>query len=107
MIAPTMPARPNGITTARIMPQRVAPSAIAPSRSPIGAWANTSRMIEVTVGITTTPTATPAMNADEVYDEGESGVSTRRKGSTDPKWTESHWETVSRWACRKNRAHIA
>ena len=49
----------------------------------------------------------PAMNADEVYDDGESGVSTRRNGSTEPKWTDSHWATVSRWACRKNRAHIA
>ena len=64
-------------------------------------------MIEVIVGRTTTPTAMPAMNADEVYDDGESGVSTRKNGSTEPKWTDSHWPTVRRWACRKNSAHIA
>ena len=102
-----MPARPKGITTARIIPHRVAPRAIAPSRSPIGAWAKTSRMIEVMVGSTTTPTAMPAMNADDVYDEGESGVLTRKNGSNEPRWTDSHWLMVSRWACRKNRAHIA
>ena len=93
MMPPTIPARPKGITTVRIIPHPVAPRAMAPSRSPIGACANTSRMIEVIVGSTTTPTAAPAMNADEVYDEGESGVSTRRNGSTEPKWTDSHWET--------------
>ena len=87
---PTIPLRPNGITTILIIPQRVAPKAIAPSRSPIGACEKTSRMIEVTVGSTTTPTAIPAMNADEVYDDGESGTSTRRKGSNPPKCTDSH-----------------
>ena len=64
-------------------------------------------MIEVTVGRTTTPTAMPAMNADEVYDDGESGMSTRRNGSTQPKCTDSHCATSSRCAWRKNSAHIA
>ena len=102
-----MPARPNGITTVRIMPQRVAPEgdrALALADRRLGEHLAHDRG---DVGSTTTPTATPAMNAEEVYDDGESGVSTRRNGSTGPKWTESHWETVSRWACRKNSAHIA
>src|SRR3978361_392580 len=35
MVPPMIPPFPNGITTVRIIPQRVDPSARAPSRSPV------------------------------------------------------------------------
>ena len=108
MIAADDAARPNGITTVRIIPHRVAPRAMAPSRSPTGACENTSRMIEVTVGSTTTPTAMPAMNADDVYDDGESGVVDAEERQDR---AEVHREPLrrpsSRCAWRKNSAHIA
>lgn len=63
---PIMPPFPKGRTTVRIMPQRVAPSAKAPSRSPAGAWENTSRMIEQVIGATMSATTSPAMNVDDV-----------------------------------------
>ena len=47
------------------------------------------------------------MKAEDVYDEGESGVFTRKNGRIAPKCTESHCEIVSRWAWRKNSPHIA
>jgi hypothetical protein len=62
MIAPL----PNGRTTDRTMPHRVAPSAYAPSRSPGGAWLNASRMIEQAIGVTISATTIPAMNVDDV-----------------------------------------
>jgi hypothetical protein len=47
-------------------PQRVAPRAYAPSRSPSGAWLNASRMIEVAIGRTISATTVPAMKVEEV-----------------------------------------
>ena len=61
---PTMPPRPNGSTTERIIPHFVPPSASAPSRSPGGACAKTSRMTAVAIGITITATTVPAMNVE-------------------------------------------
>lgn len=66
MTPPITPPRPNGSTTARITPQRVAPSASAPSFSPIGAWPNTSRLTEQQIGMTIVDTTTPEMNSDEL-----------------------------------------
>ncbi len=59
-----IPPLPNGSTTARIMPQRVPPSASAPSFSPGGTCENTSRITDVAIGITISDTTTPATNAD-------------------------------------------
>ena len=70
MVPPMIPPRPKGRTTARIIPQRVDPSASAPSRSPSGACENASRMTEVWVGTTMSATTMPAMNADEVNAPG-------------------------------------
>ena len=66
IVPPMMPPRPNGSTTVRIMPHRVAPSASAASRSPSGACANTSRITAQASGITIIATASPAMNAEPV-----------------------------------------
>ncbi len=66
IVPPMMPRRPNGSTTVRIDPHRVAPSAIAASRSPIGAWAKTPRMTAHAIGMTIIDTARPAMNAEAV-----------------------------------------
>src|SRR5215467_7513614 len=51
IVPPMMPPRPNGSTTVRIMPQRVAPSASAASRSATGAWENTCRITAQAIGI--------------------------------------------------------
>ena len=61
---PIMAPRPNGSTTAVIIPHRVVPSANAPSRSPTGAWPNASRMIEPMIGVIISPTTIPATNVD-------------------------------------------
>ena len=66
MTAPMTPPRAYGMTTVRIMPQRVHPSAYAASRSPIGACENTSRARDVVIGMIIRPTTTPAIAADEV-----------------------------------------
>ena len=47
----------------RIIPQRVAPIASAASFSPGGACENTSRTIDVMIGVIISATITPAMNA--------------------------------------------
>ena len=44
IVPPMMPPIPNGSTTLRTTPHLVAPSAIAASRSPRGAWSNTARI---------------------------------------------------------------
>ena len=61
---PTMPPRPNGMTTVRIMRQRLPPRASAASFSPGGVCENTSRMTAVAVGISISATTTPARNGD-------------------------------------------
>ena len=61
---PMMPPRPNGMTTARIIRQRLPPRASAASFSPGGVCANTSRMTAVAVGVSISATSTPAMNGD-------------------------------------------
>ena len=66
MVPPMMPPLPNGRTTDRIIPQRVEPSASAPSRSPTGACENTSRMIDAITGVIIMATTSPAMNVDDV-----------------------------------------
>src|SRR5215475_11084266 len=66
IVPPTIALLPNGSTTLRIIPQRVAPSAYAPSRSPSGAWPNASRMMEHAIGATISDTTSPAMNVDDV-----------------------------------------
>ena len=63
IVPPMMPPRPNGSTTARTIPQRVAPSARAASFSPGGVCENTSRITEHAIGRTIIATAMPAMNA--------------------------------------------
>ncbi len=64
MVAPITPARPNGSTTVRIIPQRVEPSAYAPSRSPTGACEKTCLDSDVTMGMTMSETTTPAMKVE-------------------------------------------
>ena len=66
MVPPMIPPRPNGRTTERIIPHRVAPRAKAPSRSPSGAWEKTSRMIEHWIGMTISATTSPAMKVEAV-----------------------------------------
>ena len=61
---PTMPPRPKGSTTIRIMRQRLPPRASAASFSPGGVWENTSRMIDVAVGRIISEIRTPPMNID-------------------------------------------
>ena len=63
MVPPMMPPRPKGSTTERIMPQRVAPSARAASRSPGGAWEKTWRITAHDIGSTIIATAMPAQKA--------------------------------------------
>ena len=55
------PPRPNGRTTVRIIWDRVAPRASAPSRSPGGARLKTSRDTEATMGTIIRPTTRPAI----------------------------------------------
>jgi hypothetical protein len=66
MVAPIAPPLPNGSTTHRIIPQRVAPSANAPSRSPAGACEKTSRITEQAMGAAIMATTIPAMNVEAV-----------------------------------------
>ncbi len=63
---PTIPPRPYGSTTARIIPHRVLPSASAASFSPGGVCANTSRTTDATIGTTINATTMPAMNIEPV-----------------------------------------
>ena len=50
MAALITPGRPKGRTAVRIISQRVAPNAKAPSLCVVGVWAKTSREIAVTIG---------------------------------------------------------
>ena len=59
-----MPLRPKGRMTARIIPQRVPPSASAPSHCSRGHWAITSRDTDVTIGRIMMPTTMPATKLD-------------------------------------------
>ena len=66
IVPPMMPPLAKGSTTVFDHPNRVAPSAIAASRSPTGAWSKTARMTEQASGIAIMATARPAMKAELV-----------------------------------------
>ena len=59
--APTIPPLLCGNTEPRIISQRVAPSATAASFWEVGTVANTSRVIEVMIGVIISATMTPAV----------------------------------------------
>ena len=82
MVPPMIPPRPKGSTTLRIMPHLVAPRAKAPSRSPTGAWVNTSRMMELAIGATIRATTIPAMKVEAVKIVGLASGSSGSKAST-------------------------
>ena len=86
---PMMPPRPNGMTTVRIIRQRLPPSASAASFSPGGVCANTSRMTAVAVGVSISATSTPTMNGDAARFVS-SGVA---KNGTMPRLSASHSAT--------------
>ena len=98
---PMMPPWPKGSTTSRTTPHRVPPRASAPSRSPAGAWENTSRMIDVEIGMTISDTMTPATNVDDGNTASDVPPSsgTEKKG-IHPRWSASHLLKVMRRGCR-------
>ena len=59
--APTMPLRLCGNTEPRIISHRVAPSATAASFCAVGTVANTSRVIDVMIGVIISATTRPAV----------------------------------------------
>src|SRR3954452_19255062 len=67
----TRAERPNGSTVMRIISQRVAPRASAPSRSARGVWENTSRITAVMIGRIITASTIPTTNmVRPVEDDG-------------------------------------
>ena len=76
---------PNGRTVIRIISQRVAPSASAPSRSLRGVWVNTERDTAVMIGRIITASTTPATSI--VRPVAVAGPS---KNGMKPRWSASH-----------------
>ena len=65
------------------MPHLVDPSAKAPSRSPTGAWAKTSRMMDAATGATIMATTNPAKKALAVNTVGVASGSFGSKFGTE------------------------
>ena len=76
---------PNGSTAIRIISQRVAPSAIAPSSSRRGVCAKTSRATAETIGRIITASTTPTTSI--VRPVAEAGPA---KSGMKPRWSSSH-----------------
>ena len=87
---PTMAERPNGRTAMRIISQRVAPSASAPSIWVRGVRANTSRVIALMIGRIMIPSTNPTTSI--VRPVAEAGPS---KSGMNPRWSASHaWRST-------------
>ena len=76
---------PNGRTAIRIISQRVAPSASAPSWRRRGVWANTSRATAETIGRIITASTTPTTSI--VRPVTEAGPA---NSGIQPRWFSSH-----------------
>ena len=78
--------RENGKMTLVTIPHRVPPSPRAASQTSRGAWAMTSRLIEVMIGMMVTAQMRPQAKIEFTY---EPGVGVRKIG-TKPKWVANH-----------------
>ena len=69
-MAPRMPLREKGRMTSVTIPQRVPPSPSAASQTSRGAWAITSRLIDVMMGMMVTAQINPQAKIDFTYSPG-------------------------------------
>src|SRR5919199_805688 len=93
MTAPTMPPKLCGKTAPRIISHRVAPSAHAACFSDSGTVANTSRMIDVTIGMIMMATMMPAVMNPRPVETGCPNSVPSTGTSPRPLWTA--WYTLT------------